>query len=196
MYYITLTIIRYQNLNIFLFSDIVISEFSLKGALMEYPEIATLVGVYFDAMAKGWASTEVNEPKTLLVPDMPGFVEIRYADPNSDLVVVNQYGGKRSSDVVSGTTTIWRDGELLWIMQYLGKYPPEVLPFLKSCLLKAWVTEQKFYGGRGPYVMANNEYLYHNDYRDEGIMNNYGLEEILSGRERIGWHRYQCHLLD
>lgn len=99
--------------------------------------------------------------------------------------------GERSS----GHTTIWLNDEPVWIMHYGGWYTEDALPFLKECLHRAYVTEKRFYGGRGPVIVRGERFTYVNRYLgsfdqfegDEGILD-------LEGKS-CGYHWYHGMLL-
>lgn len=118
--------------------------------------------IFFRAMANGYAAAA---PKGS-IKELPGSKTITrtYGSRDNDerWRVVDCW--LSNGDKSSGTTTIWFSGEPVWIMHYGGWYFEEALPFLKECLHRAYVTEEYFYGGRGPVFVRGDRFTYVNRY--------------------------------
>ena len=89
-----------------------------------------------------------------------------------------------------GTTTLSCPEGIVWMMQYWGEYPDEVIPFLRQALHSAYVA-RKFNGGRGPHQYCGDKYTYLNIPDLNDFDNFSGTEYILNKQEEIiGWHKY------
>src|SRR3990167_11076042 len=99
---------------------------------------------FFEAMVRGYAD-EVHKPIT--VPDKPGFKQFIYRK-GDDWRLVDEWATNPDSDASCGTTTIWHQGRVIWVMQYFGEYEEQAISFLKKALMAAYSQDQ-WCGGRG-----------------------------------------------
>ena len=77
-------------------------------------------------------------------------------------------------------------------MHYGGRYAKKAIPFLKSCLQRAYVQERCFYGGRGPIFVRNENFTYVNKIERGGFDDFAGEEKIFDLSEQCqGNHWYR-----
>jgi hypothetical protein len=144
---------------------------------------------FFKAMLQGWAS---NAAKTL-DPQNPGHKHIRIVE--NGWMLIDQYYVDHRSLKSAGSTKIWYDDKLLWIMAYGGYYEKEASAFVKKVLLHTYGLNM-FCGGRGmPNCRIEN--LYYLNQADENGFNHFrGWEQvkaaILGGSafKSLGFHDY------
>lgn len=99
---------------------------------------------FFEAMVRGYADP-VHKP--IPVPEKPGFKQFIYRN-GDDWRLVDEWATNPDSNFSFGTTTIWYKERVVWMMQYSGRYPKEVIPFLKKVLERSYKDHQ-WHGGRG-----------------------------------------------
>ncbi len=149
---------------------------------------------FFTAMRNGYAS---DAPKGTVI-DLPCSKTIRFKLGAFD--VIDLYFVNPESDYSFGFTVIWHNNHPVWVMQYAGQYPKELIPFLKRALRRNY-EQSIFTGGRGPdfYEEAGDNLLYTNCPAINDFSNFMGREEIMSrkrdGAKLEGWHRYFGFLL-
>ena len=99
----------------------------------------------------------------------------------------------QNSDISAGTKTIWVKDQPVWIMHYGGWYKKEAIPFLKSCLQRAYVEERRFYGGRGPYFVHDKKFAYVNKIERNDFADFAGEERIFYyvSEQPLGYHWYR-----
>ncbi len=112
--------------------------------------------VFFKGMAEGWA----QNMEKVAVPGLPGYKKITHVF--GDYEVTDCYCVNQSSKKSTGFTTIAFQNDPVWVMHYGGWYPKHVIPFLKTCLQKAYVDEKCFHGGRGPELVLGEQFKYVN----------------------------------
>ncbi|MFA6554402.1 MAG: DUF5680 domain-containing protein [Candidatus Paceibacterota bacterium] len=143
-------------------------------------------GVFLNAMAVGWAQN-VQE---IEVSEFPGSKAIPFVF--GDFRVLDIYLVTPSSNLSSGLTTIWYKEDPVWTMHYGGWYTNVAIPFLKSCLHRAYVTERRFYGGRGPVFVRGERFTYVNKIERNDFANFAGEEHVLDLNEQcLGFHWYR-----
>jgi len=100
--------------------------------------------VFFKAMQDGYAGDCKKSVKTL--SNNGNTKTITFTD--GDYKVVDEWHTNPDSDLSSGTTTIFHKDRPIWWMSYCGKYPKDVIPFLKQALKKTY-ERGEFNIGRG-----------------------------------------------
>ncbi|MEK7150270.1 MAG: DUF5680 domain-containing protein [Patescibacteria group bacterium] len=143
--------------------------------------------VFFEAGACGWSS-DAQKIKSL---EFPGSKIIRFV--SGDFRVIDCYVVNQNSDISAGTKTIWVKDQPVWIMHYGGWYKKEAIPFLKSCLQRAYVEERRFYGGRGPYFVHDKKFAYVNKIERNDFADFAGEERIFYyvSEQPLGYHWYR-----
>lgn len=144
--------------------------------------------IFFEAMCVGYAAGAEASP----VPGFPGSKNIEY---RRDSWLVTDTYFVRPHDIRSGGQTIIYYAESpVWMMQYLGEYPPQVLPFLKEALFKNY-SQSVWDGGRGPTqypLFARSAYPF--NYVNLGSRNfhKFSGKEWISNHDgvQLGWHAY------
>lgn len=129
---------------------------------MEKPNIIVAEFAFFKVMSYGYASISTKVEKTT-IEELPGAKAITYTLGRfriKDIYFVTPYSNKSA-----GSTVIWHDEIPIWQMSYGGRYPKEVVPFLKECLRESYI-KKEFNGGRGPKarLSTNKEYVYVNSF--------------------------------
>ncbi len=142
--------------------------------------------VFLRAMATGW--TEDGNER--IIPDLPTAKGIPFT--LGDFQVLDYYFVSPGSDKSAGTTTIWYKGVPVWVMNYGGEYAKDAIPFLKSCLNRAYVDEYRFYGGRGPAFVRGERFTYVNQIERGNFIDFVGEERIFDLSEVcFGYHWYR-----
>lgn len=133
-----------------------------------------------------------NEPEAN-VP-WPGGKTFQYRE--GDLWLVDTRYETPGSTKTWGNTIIFYQNIPCWTMLYWGWYEVEAVPFLKSCLAKAY-DQGLFVGGRGPRRVDGVNMVYvNNPERDDGIFNQFSGGEAIyaklpEGQNLIGALSYQ-----
>lgn len=155
--------------------------------------------VFFEAMLDGYTGEQKNSIK-IVSPD--GRKTITFI--NGKFKVIDEYWTTPESDLSAGMTTILYEvvpsrGIPIWWMSYGGRYPKELIPFLKESL-KLTYERREFRGGRGPnsHLRGNLEYV--NSCSAGGFEKFEGNEEIIDlnnndemdpdGLTVVGFHKY------
>jgi len=142
--------------------------------------------VFFEAMASGWA----KDVKKIRIPEFPGSKAIPFV--LGDFSVLDCYLVSPYSDKSVGTTTIWYENQPIWIMHYGGWYVDVAIPFLKTCLHRAYIDERRFYGGRGPAFVRGELFTYVNRIERNHFDSFAGEERIFDLNEQcFGYHWYR-----
>lgn len=150
-------------------------------------------GVFFRAMFEGYVGVDGQKS---IKSEKDACKYIQYTEGN--FRVMDQYCVTPQSDFSAGTTTIFFQESPVWWMSYGGQYPPEVIPFLKRALAKAY-SRWEFYGGRGPERYIEESLTYENHSRQgvelDSIGSSFdgfqGHEEIgITGGATLGFHHY------
>ena len=156
---------------------------------------AQILPVFFAAMQNGYAGGASKS----IISELPGSKVIRYKQ--GDFEVVDCYFVTPHSDFSFGTTTIYYQGNAVWMMQYRGRYPKDMISFLKQALRQTY-DKSEFVGGRGPAEYAegdNSGLVYVNKLMSADWRNFSGREEIWhnhgQGSTLKGWHEYAGLLL-
>jgi hypothetical protein len=159
-------------------------------------------GVFFRAMIDGYVGGKGQKSTKVTTPD--GRTIITYIE--GPFRVVDEYWTTPQSDASTGATTIIFSQILhgvfvetpVWGMGYGGRYPKEVIPFLKSALATAY-RRHEFCGGRGPERYIEEGLTYENHSRQgvelDSIGSSFtgfqGHEEIgVTGGKTLGFHHY------
>lgn len=146
---------------------------------------------FFRAMLAGWAGGVEAKP----VPNEPGFKQTDYKD--GDFRVLDKYVKGRDSNLLSsnlstGTTTVWYFEEPVWVMTYGGQYREDEIPFLKDVLVHAY-RKGEFHGCRGDSCASSGgrALIYSNSYRGD-FKKFEGSESITARYDRVvlGYHWY------
>lgn len=155
------------------------------------PKEAEILDFFFTAKVNGWASPNVK--KTAL-PGMPGYKAIEFVD--GDFHMMDTYCKAQGGIKSSGTTTIWHQNHPVWVMHYIGEYPPEAIAIVKEALIKAY-SSHMFIGGRGVRTLKNNsEYRYENNVTKNEFSDFSGIEKVIDMKGRIvGFHEYLGRIL-
>ncbi len=149
-------------------------------------EISGITDAFFRAMEAGWA----QEASTVSIPQFPGSKVISFQ--HGPYRVLDTYFESPDSHKSTGITLIWHEDVPVWVMHYHGHYAKAAIPFLKQCLLKAYATERRFYGGRGPFFVSDDGLIYMNQVTRHAPEDFEGREEIYdSARQSLGYHWYR-----
>ena len=160
-------------------------------------DLKEIEAFFFEAMRAGYAAGS----ETTKIPKMPGFKGIPYNKGKLYLLdcwAVSPVGHKVIGNKSVGQTIIWENRIPVWWMQYSGRYPKEVIVFLRKALLENY-SRNIFCGGRGPKIFSEGSLIYIND-PDPG-----GRFDFFSGKEKIlvrsedgssGLHRYRGGCLE
>lgn len=144
---------------------------------------------FFAAMRAGYAHGTV---KNRSITKLPGSHLIEYV--NGPWKVVDVYHTTHG-EMSYGTTHLSFEDIPVWMMQYWGEYPVEMIPTLKLALAECYRINV-WNGGRGPEWFEDEEFVYHNVVESGSC-----FEVSSSGKETIvrradeersvdGWHRY------
>ncbi|MEK7512677.1 MAG: DUF5680 domain-containing protein [Patescibacteria group bacterium] len=142
-------------------------------------------------MLEGWANPNVKKES---IPRLPGSKAIFFKQDGFTVLDCYFKNGIQSM----GDTIIWHKKEPVWKMSYGGSYSPEVIPFLKEALLKAY-RERSFVGGRGPSFFEGEGYVYVNQMLRNDFTSFLGEERVYSRQEAgkvVGHHAYWGRILD
>ena len=141
---------------------------------------------FFDALLQGYAG---QNPPTRIGNDLPSSKFTTFKKDN--LIVVDCWQVTPLSDKSFGTTTISGPNGLLWMMQYWGRYPEFVIPFLQNALASAYEVGM-FMGGRGPHWYSDEGLVYINTPSLESTFEEFsGMEYVFDkGGFLKGWHKY------
>lgn len=141
---------------------------------------------FFFAMQRGWASDAPKQKDDR----RPGYKFIRATEHL--WVLEDSYYVDLKSMKSAGTTNIWYDDRLLWVMNYGGWYDKEAAAFVKKALLYAYELKI-FFGGRGAPGFKKDNLYYCNDVdKNKNKFDDFfGREEVLDSSGKIrGYHRY------
>ena len=109
---------------------------------------------FFEGMLRGYADKSI-EPSS--VPGKPGFEQNVYQ--KNDWLLVDEWGANPETHRSFGTTTIWYNNAIAWMMQFYGRYEKDAIPFLKKALNHAY--QMKLWnGGRGPLEYREKDWQY------------------------------------
>lgn len=144
--------------------------------------------IFLKAKACGWSADaekieSIEFPNSKIIPFFLG-----------DFRMIDHYVVNPNSDMSAGTTTIWHKDRPVWVMNYGGYYKKEAIPFLKSCLQRAYVKERRFYGGRGPKFVKDERFTYVNRIEKNDFIDFAGEEEIVDSnfnQRCFGYHWYR-----
>ncbi len=150
--------------------------------------IAQAKNAFFDAMLAGYARKGV---KARPIARLPGSHVIEFK--NGPWKVVDVYH-TTVGEMSYGTTHLSFEDTPVWMMQYWGEYPEEMIATLKRALSQSYVNGF-WNGGRGPEWFKDDEFEYHNVVERGSCfeVSSTGKETIVRrGEERSadGWHRY------
>lgn len=159
------------------------------------PSLPRIIEVFSEAMMAGWvggvkASPVAGEPNTKETIFTRGHYTVR-----------DKYHVSKTTDFSSGQTRVLFYDVPVWVMHYGGRYPKEVIPFLKDMLRAEYIVKE--FRARGPADVTSllAPMRYSNDFRPmfvgaggcEHARYFEGLEEIHETnllRNRLGWHTY------
>lgn len=149
-------------------------------------DLRSVQNAFFEAMGAGWA----QNVQKIKLPELPGSKGIPFVW--GDFRVLDCYLVTPHSDRSAGITTIWHQDQPVWIMHYGGWYAKVAIPFLKSCLHRAYVDERRFYGGRGPAFVRDERFTYVNQIERNDFGNFAGEERVFDLNEQcLGYHWYR-----
>jgi hypothetical protein len=151
---------------------------------------------YFRAMVEGYAS---KTRSVRAVARHPGSKQISYQE--GPWTITDTWHVTPLSQFSGGATHIYFEGKLVWMMQYFGYYPEELIPFLKEALAVEY-KERRFNGGRGPrgLISSDKKLIYNNRPDAKSFESFHGIETIRPRHEdptpkNSGWHRYHGGLM-
>lgn len=167
-----------------------------------------ILPVFFAAMQNGYAGGATKST----ISELPSSKVIRYK--HDDFEVVDCYFTTPHSYYSFGTTTIYYRGNAVWMMQYRGQYPKDIISFLKRALRQTY-EKSEFVGGRGPkgYVEGKkgDERSFYDESGSGGLWYQNSVPSNcdwrrFSGNEQVyhvdyrgtnlkGWHEYDGLLL-
>ena len=151
-----------------------------------FPDLQDIEHAFFEAMANGYAQNVEKDT----IDGLPNSNVIAYE--LGDYRVVDFYFTTPLSDKSTGQTVIWHKNVPAWTMSYGGQYLKMAIPFLKKCLHSAYVTQRRFYGGRGPYFVRGDRFTYVNQVRLASFANFEGEEKVFdSNGKTLGNHWYR-----
>lgn len=146
-----------------------------------------VTSIFFAAMQEGY----VAKPEKTHLSELPGSKHIVYKKDEwqvTDTYIVSAHGSQSG-----GTTIVAFAGEPVWMMQYLGQYRGDAIPFLKEAL-DANYQHKRWHGGRGPEVYTNEAgWQYSNRVMEFSTFTHFSGEERVFDPEGMlaGWHTYQ-----
>ncbi len=150
------------------------------------PTLQAIQDVFFEAMTAGWA----QDVQKIKIQELPNSKTIPFV--LGDFRVLDTYFVTPLSDRSAGSTTIWHEDKPVWIMHYGGRYAKIAVPFLKSCLHRAYVDERRFYGGRGPAFVRDEHFTYVNKIERNNFADFVGEEHVFDLNEQcLGHHWYR-----
>lgn len=148
------------------------------------PDLRSIEYAFFEAMVNGYVQ---DAPKTTIA-ELPGSKVITFEW--GDYKILDCYFVNPHSAASVGQTMIWHQGVPVWTMNYGGRYAKIALPFLKACLRRAYVTERRFYGGRGPRFVQDNRFTYVNNINRGSFKDFKGEEFIFDMSEQCFGHHW------
>jgi len=151
---------------------------------MKVPDWIRIQEFFFTAMISGYAKSSL--PAVGMY--MPGYNSLTYS--SGDLMLIDQWATYKSSDRSSGSTTIYKDNQPIWVMSYEGHYPEDALPTLKAALHINY-KKKVFLGGRGPAIVNIAGYHYSNQIGNNEFTDFDGAEYIHRGQLYVGSHSYR-----
>ena len=132
---------------------------------IKLPTLAEIEIFYFEAMRLGWAAGGKTQP----CPGMPGYnmCEHEGITVSGVKLKLRDFWTTGPNGVYSsGKTVIWiiegKNRRPIWVMNYQGAYPKELLPIVKAALMKNY-GEGVFRGGRGPGIFVADGFVYCNN---------------------------------
>jgi hypothetical protein len=150
------------------------------------PDLRGIQHAFFEAMANGYAQNVKKDT----IEGLPHSKVVAFEW--GEYRVVDFYFTTPHSDKSVGQTVIWHQDVPVWTMHYGGRYAKIAIPFLKECLHRAYVTERRFYGGRGPYFVRGDRFTYINQSSRETFADFEGEERIFDLSEQdLGYHWYR-----
>lgn len=150
---------------------------------------------YWEAMqAVGWPTGKGHK---FVDSSYPGYKFIGYTNL-SGFSFLDKWSDPHTYGKSTGETIICFQEIPVWVMNYGGQYPKEVIPFLKLALMEV-INSRDFAGGRGPKRKYTNEKYPDLSYENLPIKNHFSEfwgEEIIFGKNSFrnhieGTHRYQ-----
>ncbi|MEK7552098.1 MAG: DUF5680 domain-containing protein [Patescibacteria group bacterium] len=151
---------------------------------MQQSTLESVQEFFFDGMLAGWCGTGSPKGDIAELPGSRKFTFISGEFQMVDCFMVNSHSNKSS-----GMTIIFYRDQPVWMMHYGGWYDEKAIPFLKTCLQKAYKKRQ-FLGGRGPMLARGRGLFYQNQPRSSGF-DDFSGEEWISGPTRFfGRHWY------
>ena len=152
-----------------------------------------ILAFFFRAMQNGW----INDDHTpwIMPPGgvLKGFKAFVFTE--GPLILMDQWSKSSKSGKSAGQTVIWHHETPIWIMQFGGLYPKEVIPFLKN-VLRTTYEAKIFFGGRGPAQTQRSEegLVYINSLEPGSNFERFsGIEQIINADpwRELGYHKYQ-----
>ncbi|MEK7461523.1 MAG: DUF5680 domain-containing protein [Patescibacteria group bacterium] len=149
-------------------------------------DLRSVQDAFFMAMAGGWA----QDARKIQVPELPGSKGVPFVW--GDFRILDCYLVTTYSERSAGMTVIWCHDQPVWVMYYGGWYAKVAIPFLKSCLQRAYVYEHRFYGGRGPVFVRDERFTYVNKIERNDFSDFAGEERVFDLNELcLGYHWYR-----
>jgi len=143
--------------------------------------------VFFIGMLHGYTQTNI---KPLRIECLNGSKFNSYVVEELGIAFTDLWQTTPLTRKSFGTTTLTCPEGIVWMMQYWGEYPDEVIPFLRKALLATYSNRQ-FIGGRGPRYYTDDQYVYLNVVESNDFDKFNGTEYILDKQGNIlGWHKY------
>ncbi len=125
---------------------------------MEKTNVFEIVDFFFEGMLRGWV---VDGPENDVF-GLPGYREYIHCSSDGRLRLIDMFCVRPGSDRSSGSTTIWLEDKVVWVMQYGGWHLEEAIPFLKEVLKKSY-GEKFFCAGRGQKRYVGSDFCYSNN---------------------------------
>lgn len=121
-------------------------------------DFAEIREFFFEGMSRGWVADGPEND----VFGLPGYREHIHCSDDGRLRLIDMFCVRPGSNKSAGSTTIWLEDKVVWVMQYGGWHSEEAIPFLKEVLRRAY-RDKLFRSGRGPETYVGSSFYYSNE---------------------------------
>ncbi len=151
-----------------------------------HPSLEDIQEAFLAAMSTGWVAGAEEHLGTCF----PG-QKLIYREYGNFHVTDNFLPSESADGYSAGWTVICHLDIPVWQMHYEGRYAKAAIPYLKHSLHRAYASERRFYGGRGPGLVRGDRFTYTNHF--EGSFARFsGVEYIHDLNElSLGYHSYR-----
>ena len=147
---------------------------------------------FFKALLTGYAGGEMDSGVQAVSKEKTEYGRKVTVLVNDDFTVIDEWDVTPFTDCSGGRTTILFLNIPIWLMFYLGSYPKEAIPTLKTALGQNY-RAGIFNGGRGPDNYSDNIFSYENFVKHGSSFANFHGEERIYSRVAggiVGYHEY------